>query len=92
MCCIDEILTRFTKEPLIVPQIALLVCGTIISLYGFFTNTIALEIPGALIMMILIALNIVSRKKQDNDMSILKHRLAKGEISKEEFDDLKKSL
>ncbi|MBI1828011.1 MAG: SHOCT domain-containing protein [Thaumarchaeota archaeon] len=43
-------------------------------------------------MMILIALNIVSRKKQDNDMSILKHRLAKGEISKEEFDDLKKSL
>ena len=46
---------------------------------------------GTLVLMGVIVLNIASRKRS-NSLDILKERLSKGEITKEEFEDLKKRL
>ncbi len=79
------------KDSLVVIQIALLIGGSILSLSGFFDGNFVVSIPGIAMLMIVIALNLISRKKE-NSLDILKSRLVKGEITKEEFEELKKTL
>lgn len=79
------------NDPFIMTQVVLLVVGSLVAMYGFYAKSLVITIPGAAILMIVIALNIVSRKNE-GPLRILQDRLAKGEITREEFEELKKTL
>lgn len=79
------------NDPFIITQVVLLVIGSLVAMYGFYTKSLTVTIPGAVILMIVIALNIISRKNE-GPLRILQNRLAKGEITRNEFEELKKLL
>lgn len=79
------------SDPFIITQVVLLVIGSLVAMYGFYAKSFIITIPGASILMIVIALNIVSRKNE-GPLRILQNRLAKGEITREEFEELRKML
>ena len=79
------------KDASTAAQIVMLIVGSILSFSVFFIGNNILFMVGTLVLMGVIVLNIASRKRS-NSLDILKERLSKGEITKEEFEDLKKRL